>query len=212
MAKVWVSLGLMVLAPLIVFAAVVMVQMGVVSRDFAIDVLTLKVAMWTAFVAVGFAVLSAVLSLGRFRRLGVVTLAVLVGCAGIAAVFVRQSQPLATQGPLDVATNLSDPPVVSGTAGPVQSCDGVAAVPSQVAIEVASYSLVKNGFTITDGQLFQARGVRQGFWFGIRHEAVIRIRPGQTDVRVVARYDRSDGGETCRLMAKLVDRLQVAGR
>ena len=41
MAKVWVSLGLMVLAPLIVFAAVVMVQMGVVSRDFAIDVLTL---------------------------------------------------------------------------------------------------------------------------------------------------------------------------
>jgi hypothetical protein len=208
LTKVWVSIALMVLAPLMVFAAVLLVGSGVVSLDFGLDVLTLRIALWTSFVALAVALGSFVLSLGQFRRLGAATLAVLLVCAGICGLFVWQARAIAVEGPSDVSTNLGDPPPIPGATGPVATCDGVAALPRQVALEAASYVLVEEGFAITDVQRFSVRGVKEGFWFGLDQQAVIRIRPGQTDVRVVALHKRPDGGATCRLAAALMAGLQ----
>lgn len=209
LTKVWLSIALMALAPLIVFVAALLVRNGVVSLDFGLDVLTLRIALWTSFVALTFALGSCVLSLGQFRRLGAVTLAVLVVCAGISGLFVWQARALAVAGPSDVSTNLTDPPVIPGAAGPPVACAGVVAIPRQVALEAASYALVEAGFAIEDAQRFSVRGVKPGFWFGLDQAAVIRIRPGATDVRVAARHDRPDGGATCEAARSLIAGLQT---
>ena len=206
--RVWVSVALMVLAPLIAFAAVLLVGNGGVSLDFGLDVLTLRIARWMSFAALSFALGSFLMSLGQSPRLIAVTLGVLVVCAAISGLFVWQARALAVAGPSDVSTNLGDPPPIPGAAGPAVTCEGLGGLPRQVALEAASYVLVEEGFAITDAQRFSVRGIREGFWFGLDHEAVIRIRPGQTDVRVAARHDRPDGGTTCRLAAALVAGLQ----
>jgi hypothetical protein len=47
----------------------------------------------------------------------------------------------------------------------------------------------------------RVEGERRGFWFGLGHDAVVRIRPGRTDVRVTARTARAQGDEACRRAA-----------
>ncbi|WP_396592806.1 hypothetical protein [Brevundimonas sp. R86498] len=210
MRRVAVSVALVVAAPLITFVAVLLVRNGLVSLGFGLDVLTLQVAQVMAFAALGFAAISMVRSLSDFRRLGLISIAVLVVTAGIVGAFRWQASVIGVRGPLDVSTDLAEPPAVPGAAGAPVTCTGAAAVPSQVAAEQATAALHAAGFAITELQLFRSRGVRDGFWFGLGHEAVIRIRPGRTDVRVVARYDRADGGETCRLANRILAGLQPA--
>lgn len=202
------SVGLAVAAPLITFGAVLLVRNDLVSLGFGLDLLTLQVAQAVSWVALAFALLCLGLSLPQFRRLGLVSVAVVLLCAGVSAAFFVQSSAIARTGPLDVATDLTEPPAVPGAAGRPVACAGATAVPSQVAPERATDALQAAGFSITESQLFRARGVRDGFWFGLDHEAVIRIRPGRTDVRVVARYDRTDGGETCRIANQILAGLQ----
>jgi hypothetical protein len=122
----------------------------------------------------------------------------------------------------DVTTNPAEPPVFSGllagdrvaagapngAAGAFATCEAVSA-PTQVAPSVAAYALQEAGFTILGTGVGRADGTRTGFWFGFKHDAVIRIRPGQTDVRVASREARSDGGEACRLLQKIVSNLQA---
>ena len=210
MAKVRVAMALAVLAPLITFAAVLLTRNGIVSLDFGLDVLTLQVAFVAAWVALAFAVLSLVLSLPQFGRPGLVSIAIVVVCAGIAGAFFVQSRAIAVAGPLDVSTDLTEPPGVAGATGTPVACPGVEAVLTQVAPAQATAALQGAGFDITESQLFRSRGVRDGFWFGMGHEAHIRIRPGRTDVRIVARYDHTDGGQTCRIAQKVVEGLQAA--
>ena len=210
MAKVKVAAGLAVLAPIITFAAVLLTRNGIVSLDFGLDVLTLQVAQVVAWFALGFAVLTVALSLPQFARLGLVSIVILLVCAGVAAAFFIQSRAIAVEGPLDVSTDIAEAPAVPGAGGTPQACPGVAAVMTQVAPAQATEALQAAGFSITEAQLFRARGVRDGFWFGMGHEAHVRIRPGRTDVRVVARYDHSDGGKTCRIAAQVMAALQPA--
>jgi hypothetical protein len=122
----------------------------------------------------------------------------------------------------DVTTNTAEPPVFSGaladqragagvpalTAGAFGACP-VASVPTQVAPSVAAYALQEAGFEVLGSGVGRADGTRTGFWFGFQHDAVIRIRPGQTDVRVAARQARPDGGEACRLLQAIVSNLQA---
>lgn len=206
--RVAVSVGLAVAAPLITFAAVLLERNGLVSPGFGLDVLTLQIAQVVAFAALGFAALSLVRSLSDFRRLGLISIAVLVVTAGIVGAFRWQASSIGVRGPLDVSTDLTEAPAVPGAVGPPVTCAGMVAVPSQVTAGQATAALHAAGFAITEAQLFRSRGVRDGFWFGMEHEAVIRIRPGRTDVRVVARYDRADGGETCRIANQILAGLQ----
>lgn len=210
MMKVRIAAGLTVAAPLLTFLAAVLTRNGVVPLDLGLDVLTTQVAWGLSGVAVGFALLSLVLSLPQFGRLGLVSIAILIVSVAVAAAFFIQSRAIAVAGPLDVSTDLAEPPAVPGATTPV-ACPAVTAVMTQVAPEQATEALQGAGFSITESQLFRSRGVRGGFWFGMGHEAVIRIRPGRTDVRVVARYDHTDGGETCELAGRIVAGLQ-AGR
>lgn len=207
--RIGASIALAAAAPLITFVAVLLVRNGLVPLDFGLEVLTLRVAQVVAWVALAFALLSVGLSIPQFRRLGLVSVAVALVCAGVVAAFFVQSAAIARPGPLDVSTDLTEPPAIAGAAGPPVTCAGSTAVMTQAAPESATDALQAAGFSITESQLFRARGVRGGFWFGLRHEAVIRIRPGRTDVRVVARYDRADGGETCRLANEILAGLQA---
>lgn len=210
MMKVRIAIGLVVAGPLLTFLAVVLTRNGLVSLDVGLDVLTLQVAWGLAGVAAGFAALTLVLSLSQFRKFGLITVALLAVSAAIAGAYYVQGRAIAVPGPLDVSTDLAEPPAVPGAGTPV-ACPGAAAVMTQVAPAQATEALQGAGFSITESQLFRSRGVRDGFWFGMGHEAVIRIRPGRTDVRVVARYDHTDGGQTCKLAAQIVAGLQ-AGR
>ncbi len=210
MAKVRIALGLAVAAPLLTFIAILLTRNGIVSLDVGLDLLTLKIAWGLAGVAVGFALLTLVLSLSQFGRLGVPSVAILVLSVAIAAAFFVQYRSITVAGPLDASTDLAEAPAVPGAPGSPQACPGVAAVMTQVAPAEATAALQAAGFTVTENQLFRARGVRDGFWFGMGHEAVIRIRPDRTDVRVVARYDHTDGGATCRIAAQLIAELQPA--
>lgn len=210
MAKVRIALGLAVAAPLLTFIAILLTRNGIVSLDVGLDLLTLKIAWGLAGVAVGFALLTLVLSLSQFGRLGLPSIAILILSVAIAAAFFVQYRSITVAGPLDASTDLAEAPAVPGAAGSPQACPGVAAVMTQVAPAEATAALQAAGFTVTENQLFRARGVRDGFWFGMGHEAVIRIRPDRTDVRVVARYDHTDGGATCRIVAQLIAELQPA--
>lgn len=207
--RVGVAAGLAVLAPLITFAAVLLTRNGIVPLDFGLDVLTLRVGWTVSVAALLFALVSLVLSLPRFRRLGLISVAIVLVCGGISAAFFLQGRAIGVGGPLDVTTDVGEPPAVpGGTATPV-ACPGVEAIMRQIAPEEATSALQAAGFSITESQLFRSRGVRDGFWFGMGHEAHIRIRPGRTDVRVVARYDHADGGETCRIAGRMVAALQA---
>jgi hypothetical protein len=209
MAKVRIAAGLAVVAPLLTFVAVLLTRNGIVSLDFGLDVLTLKAAFGLAGVALGFAILSLILSLPQFGRLGLVSVAILAVSGAVAAAFFIQGRAISVAGPLDVSTDLSEPPAIAGAAGTPVACPGVAAVMRQIAPAEATAALQGAGFSITESQLFRSRGVRDGFWFGMGHEAHIRIRPGRTDVRVVARYDHTDGGQTCRILGRVLDGLQA---
>src|SRR5690606_19767257 len=84
-----------------------------------------------------------------------------------------------------------------------------AMVPSQMAPEAATAALEAAGFTVVGSAPFRAEGFRKGFWFGFTHDAVIRIRPGQTDVRVTAREGVAQGDVACRQVAAIVAGLQA---
>lgn len=209
-AKLRIAAGLVVAGPLLTFIAILLTRNGIVSLDTGLDVLTSKVAFGLAGVAVGFALLTVVLSLSQFGRLGLPSIGILVVSVAVAAVFFVQSRSIGVAGPLDVSTDLAEPPAVPGASGTPVACPGVAAVTRQIAPAEATAALQAAGFSITESQLFRSRGVRDGFWFGMGHEAHIRIRPGRTDVRVVARYDHTDGGATCKIAGRLVAALQTA--
>lgn len=209
MMKVRIGAGLAAAAPLLTFVAVLLTRNGIVPLDLGLDVLTLRVAWGLSGVALGYALLSLVLSLPQFGRLGLVSIALVVVCAAVAAAFFVQGRAIAVAGPLDVSTDLAEPPGISGATGAPVACPGVAAVMTQVAPAQATKALQGAGFEVTESQLFRSRGVRDGFWFGMGHAAHIRIRPGRTDVRVVARYDHTDGRQTCRVLAKVVEGLQA---
>ncbi|WGM31659.1 DUF1499 domain-containing protein [Brevundimonas sp. NIBR11] len=210
MMKVRIAAGLTVVAPLLTFIAVLLTRNGIVSLDVGLDVLTIQVAQVASWVALAFAVLSLALSLPQFGRLGVVSFVIVLVCGAVAGAFFVQSRAIAVAGPLDVSTDLTEPPAVPGATGTPVGCPGVAAVMRQTAPAEATAALQAAGFSITESQLFRSRGVRDGFWFGMGHEAHIRIRPGRTDVRVVARYDHTDGGETCKIVSQMIDALQTA--
>ncbi|WP_298163367.1 DUF1499 domain-containing protein [Brevundimonas sp.] len=209
MGKVRIAAGLAVLAPLMTFIAVLLTRNGIVSLDTGLDLLTIQIAQIVSWVALGFALLSLVLALPQFGRLGLVSIAIVVICAAVAGAFFVQSRTIALAGPMDVSTDLTEPPAVPGATGAPVACEGVPAVLTQVAPAKATEALQAAGFSVTESQLFRSRGVRDGFWFGMGHEAVVRIRPDRTDVRVVARYDHTDGGATCKIAARLVAALQT---
>ncbi|QBX38247.1 DUF1499 domain-containing protein [Brevundimonas sp. S30B] len=213
------ALVLVAALPLIVtVVAVFGGQFGLFDVETARGLLVLTVVRGLVFVAL-FAALAAVL-IARvdIRDRGVWALAALVLAAGSALVFFTQAAK-AVPGPNDVTTDPADPPSLSrqlmsartaagaSPLGESVACDGLEALPTQVAPEVAGWAVRQAGFNVIGFAAFRAEGDRDGYFFGLGHDAVVRIRPGRTDVRVIARHDQPQGDVACRLARRILDEM-----
>lgn len=205
-------------APLVlVVAAMAATLFGGVDRAITYDLLTWKVAQGLAWVGCVAALVVAVLALRDLgRRWIYAAIALILGGATLGG-FLHQARRLAESTPRDISTNVAEPPAytrlaalhrdASGVNGS-ETCPATRSIPTQVLAQQAVSALVDAGFPIVRAATFEVEGVHEGAWFGFAYDAVIRIRPGRTDIRVAARDPRPDGGATCRLMNKIVAALE----
>jgi len=206
-------------APVLVVAAVAATRFGGVDLSIAYDLLTWTVARILGWIGLAAALAVVVLALRDLRGRGVYALIALVLAGGTVAVFLHQGQRLAKPTPRDVSTNVAEPPSFSrlaalhpGAAAVAgeEACPAARSIPSQLLSQQAVSALVDAGFPVVRATTFEVEGVHEGAWFGFAHDAVVRIRPGRTDIRVAARGSRPDGGASCRLMARIVEKLEAA--
>lgn len=197
-------------APLVlIVAAIAATRFGGVDLSVSYDLLTWTVARLLAWAGLAGALVAVVVALPDLRRRGVYAALALVLAGGTVGGFLWRGGRLAQATPLDVSTNAAEPPTSSrlqqrnAQLADSTACPDARSIPTQVLAQQASSALVDAGFQVVRASTFQVEGVREGAWFGFAHDAVVRIRPGRTDIRVVARDSRPDGGATCRLAAAL---------
>ena len=209
-------------APILVFVAMAGGQFGLWSKTFAFDVLTLTVGRYLALAGVAAAALAVVLALQDAKARGLYAVAAVLIAGSTLGVFLVQQARFADDAPTDVASDLAEPPGYSRqmearraedksiAPGRPGACAAAVMVPTQVAPETAAAALKTAGFRVIGTAAFRAEGVHEGTWFGFGHDAVIRIRPRQTDVRVTAREGVTQGDEACRLAGAIVSALKSA--
>lgn len=214
--------ALAVATPLLVLVAALGTRVGAWSVEIGYDLLTMRVGWILAFVGAAAALGALVLALGDVRRLGMAAAVAVLAAGATLGGFVWQKARLAA-GPVEnVSTDLAEIPGFGdlgaqrrgqgpGSAVGVEACPGALPVMRQVAPTTAIYALEQAGFTLRGAGVARADGSREGFWFGVDHDAVIRIRPGRTDIRVAARDHRPHGGEACRLATAVSETLRAAG-
>lgn len=202
------------LTPLLLLVAVFGTRLGVWSAEFGLGTLALEVGRVLAFVGGAAALIGAVLAVRAPRRLGgLAALGLVVAGAVLAGVLVQGAR--FSPEPRDVTTDSAEPPAFSravtaerraaqAPAATPERCDGLAFAPTQVTPETASRALTEAGFTVLGSAPFRADGRREGAWFGLTHDAAVRIRPGRTDVRVASRNGVDLGDEACRLARAVV--------
>jgi len=209
--------ALTAVAPVLVVAAMAATLFGGVDRAVTYDLLTWTVARGLAWVGMAAALLVLALALRDLGRRWIFAVVALALAGATLAVFLHQGQRLAQPSPRDISTNVAEPPAysrlsalhpdASGVTGP-ESCSAARSIPTQVLAQQAVSALVDAGFPIVRASTFEVEGVHEGAWFGFAYDAVVRIRPGRTDIRVAARDSRPDGGATCRLMNRIVTALE----
>lgn len=214
-------------APLIVFAAALLTGAGVLDWRIGYGLLTVQVAWYAAMLGGLVALAAIVFCLKDMRRAGPFALAALLVAGVTIVLFVRHFMVMGDGAPEpDASTNPTDPPGYSrqimvlrtaSDAVPVDHWQGIpngcelgGSLPTQVAPGAAAWALERAGFTVLGSGVGRADGYDESFWFGFTHDATIRIRPGQTDIRVTARDDRRDGGEACRLAKRIKTALQTS--
>lgn len=217
------ALALLALAaPLLVLVAALGTRVGAWPVEIGYDLLTMRAAWFLSFLGAAGALGGLVLSLGNFRRLGLLAIAAVLIAGATLGGFIWQKARLSAGPAENVSTDLAEVPGFGdlgderGGQGPVtavgaEACPGALPVMRQIAPTAAIYALEQAGFTLRGAGVARADGSREGFWFGFDHDAVIRIRPGRTDVRVAARDHRPHGGEACRMATAISETLRAAG-
>lgn len=209
--------GLAMTAPITAIVAMGGFRLGWWSYGVAWNGLTLGVAL--PLFVLGF--LGALYALGLAvkspKSAGLPALAALVVSATGLGLFAWLLMFQASDAAPDVSTNPSDPPafpaqmIAAGApAGPPPqegACE-VEAYLSQSAPGAAGYALQKAGFTIGGVGVGRAVGTQSGAWFGSTWDAVVRIRPGRTDIRVAAREPARDRGDACRMAQRIAEALR----
>lgn len=189
-------------APITLLAAAAAVRLGPWSPA-DIQAPALVTAIWgLAWVSAAAALAVVVIAV----RDGAVRLQAVIAVVGAALALwlVAQHRAQAAEAsPPDVTTNAEDPPALGGGRVSV-ACEGLSAVMSQVRLETAAAALESSGFPVERATVFRVDGGRESFWLGVRYRATIRIRPGRTDVRVVALTPTADGGGACRFARGIV--------
>ncbi|WP_292225757.1 DUF1499 domain-containing protein [Brevundimonas sp.] len=201
----------------LIVAAIAATRFGGLDLSVSYDLLTWTVARGLAWISLAGALVAVVLALRDIRGRGVYAAIALILSGATVGGFLWQQEQLSRDTPRDVSTNVDEPPAFAqladlhrhSTFTDPASCPAARSIPSQVLAQQASSALVDAGFPVTRATTFQVEGVHEGAWFGFAYDAVIRIRPGRTDIRVAARDGRPDGGATCRLTAKIVEALEV---
>jgi hypothetical protein len=214
--------ALAVATPLLVLVAALGTRVGAWPVEIGYDLLTMRVGWILALVGAAAALGALVLSLGAFRKLGMAAAVAVLAAGTTLGGFVWQKTRIAA-GPVEnISTDLAEVPGFGdlgderrgqgpGPAVGVEACPGALPVMRQVAPTAAIYALEQAGFTLRGAGVGRADGSREGFWFGVDHDAVIRIRPGRTDIRVAARDHRPHGGEACRMATAISETLRAAG-
>lgn len=204
-------------APVLVVAAVAATLFGGVDRAVTYDLLTWTVARILAWAGLAAALVVVILALRDLPRRGAFAGAALVLAGATVGVFLFQEHRFDQPTPRDVSTHAQEPPAFSRLARwhpdasqvvGADACPAARSIPTQVLAQQATSALVDAGFPIVRATTFEVEGVHEGAWFAFPYDAVVRIRPGRTDIRVAARDPRPDGGATCRLMEKIVAGLQ----
>jgi hypothetical protein len=213
---------LTVAAPVLVLVAALGTRLGAWPVEIGYDLLTLQAGWILALLGAAAAVGALVLSFANFRKSGLTALAAVLVAGLTLGGFVWQKARLAA-GPVEnVSTDLTEIPgfgdlgELRGGQGPgpavgPEACPGALPVMRQIAPTAAIYALEQAGFTLRGAGVGRADGSQEGFWFGFDHDAVIRIRPGRTDIRVAARDHRAHGGEACRMATAISETLRSAG-
>lgn len=211
-----------VAAPLLVLVAALGTRVGAWPVEIGYDLLAMQAGWFLAFFGAAAALGALVLSFGDFRKLGPLALAAVLVAGVTVGGFIWQKARLSA-GPVEnVSTDLTEVPGFGdlgderGGRGPgpavgAEACPGALPVMRQVAPTAAIYALEQAGFTLRGAGVARADGSREGFWFGVDHDAVVRIRPGRTDIRVAARDHRPHGGEACRMATVVSETLRAAG-
>ena len=201
----------------LIVAAIAATRFGGLDLSISYDLLTWTVARGLAWIGLAGALVAVVLALRDLKGRGVYAAIALILSGVTVGGFLWQQNQLSKDTPRDVSTNVEEPPAFAqladlhrhSTFTDPAACPAARLIPSQVLAQQASSALVDAGFPVTRATTFQVEGVHEGAWFGFAYDAVIRIRPGRTDIRVVARDPRPDGGATCRLTAKIVEALEA---
>lgn len=208
--------------PLLVFVAALGTRTGQWSYAFGHDLLAMRVGPVLAGLGAVAALALLVMTLRRRAPIWLALAAIAVSAATI-GIYAWQMARTASAPPDDISTDLAEVPGFGdldarrGRQGPlrtagVEACPGAVPAMTQIAPESAVWALQEAGFSLQGGaSVGRAAGTRRGFWFGTVHDAVIRIRPGRTDLRVAARDGRDPDGEACRLATRLSEALNTGG-
>lgn len=217
----WLLATIAVAAPILALGAAFAVRLGAIDYALGHDRIALRIVPVVAAAGVLAGLILLVQALRRRGSASLAIAALLIAAATLGG-WAWQSRHEA-QGPGDVSTDLTEIPGFGdlrpdGAGGPVSAVVGLEACPgaqpamTQVAPETAVWALQEAGFGLQRGpSVARAAGTRRGFWFGTVHDAVIRIRPGRTDVRVASRDGRPHGGEACRLATRISQALRSGG-
>lgn len=211
-----------VAAPVLVLIAALGTRVGAWPAGIGYDLLTMQAAWFLAFTGAAAALGALVLSIGSFRKLGLTAVAAVLVAGATLGGFIWQKSRLSAGAVENVSTDLTEVPGFGdlgaqrsgpgpGPAVGAEACPGALPVMRQIAPTAAIYALEQAGFTLRGAGVARADGSQEGFWFGFDHDAVIRIRPGRTDIRVAARDHRPHGGEACRLATAISETLRAAG-
>lgn len=206
-------------APLVlIVAAVAATRFGGLDIGTAYDLLTWTVARILAWLGLSAALVATLLAFRDLKGRGLYAAITLTLAGAAVGGFLWQEARHEAETPRDVTSNAAEPPVFSRLAafhrgstpaGP-DACPAAVSIPTQVLAQQAASALVDAGFPVVRASTFEVEGVHEGAWFGFAHDAVVRIRPGRTDIRVAARDKaRPDGGATCRLAGKLAAAIEA---
>lgn len=207
-------------APLLVLVAALGTRFGLWSYEVGHDVLAMRIGVCVATIGLASAIALLIAALRRRAPFWLAAIALVVAAATLGGIAWHLYR-IANGPPDDISTDLAEIPgfgslgarrdgMRPSETGGVGSCPGAVPAMTQVAPASAVWALQEAGFSLQGGvTVARAAGTHRGFWFGTVHDAVIRIRPGRTDVRVTARDGRPHGGEACRLATRISEKLRV---
>lgn len=212
--------AIVILAPVFVLIAALGTRTGLWSHEIGYDLLAMRVGAGLAAFGAVAALMMLIYALRRRASPWLAAVMIAVSAATIGA-YAWQVSRIMSGPPDDISTDIAEIPGFGaldarrgaagrGETGGVDTCPGAVPAMTQVAPASAVWALQESGFSLQGGvTVARVAGTHRGFWFGAVHDAVIRIRPGRTDVRVAARDGRPHGGEACRLATQISERLRV---